>query len=264
MAELLHQPQTVGGIEPPRSARELAKVDARTRIVAALVFAIFVVSLTGYAALLAALMFALGIAVAASLPLARTLKRVAAMDLFIVFMLVMLPFTTPGDPMFSVAGFPASYEGLHRALGIGLKANTVLLFLLATVGTLESVQVGHALYRLGCPAPLVHILMFTVRYVDVLHQEFARLVTAMKARGFQPGNNRHTYKTYGYLIGMLLVRAMERSERILAAMKCRGFNGTIHVLDNGKLRAIDAWFGVALVFVLVALASLEWSYVLAH
>jgi cobalt/nickel transport system permease protein len=254
MTELLRQ--TLAHNMVAGSGR-VQEIDARSRVIGALLFACAVVAVESYVALIVALAFALGVAVIARLPLAATLKRVLAMDLFVVMMLLMLPFTTPGEPAFTLHGYAASWDGLHRAIGIGLKANAVLLFLLATVGTLESVQLGHALHRLGCPAPLVHMLMFTVRYVDVLHIEFLRLTTAMKARGFRAGNNRHTYRTYGYLVGMLIVRAMERSERILAAMKCRGFSGKIHLLSERRFGMKDGCFAAVLAIVIAALFGLE-------
>ena len=42
----------------------------------------------------------------------------------------------------------------------------------------------------------------------------------------------HTYRTYAYLLGMLFVRASERSARVHQAMKCRGFDGRFHSLDR--------------------------------
>ena len=44
--------------------------------------------------------------------------------------------------------------------------------------------------------------------------------------------NGHSYRTFGYLVGMLLVRSFDRSERVLAAMKCRGFRGQYWLLDH--------------------------------
>ena len=67
----------------------------------------------------------------------------------------------------------------------------------------------------------------------------------MKVRCFQPGLNRHTYRTVGYLVGMLLVRSFDRSERILSAMLCRGFAGRYYVLDHLCLGRADAAFSTA-------------------
>lgn len=217
----------------------LRRVDARMRIIAAAAFAVAVVSLTAVPSLLAALAGGLGLAAWARLPAAETARRVVAVDGFIVLTLVMLPFTTPGEPLFSLWGFPASREGLHHAILIALKANAVILALLALVGTVPETVLGHALARLKVPEKLVQLFLMTVRYIDVLHQEAMRLRTAMKARGFRPRTNLHTLRSLGWLVGMLLVRSLERSERVLAAMKCRGFTGRFPLLDDLRTTPAD-------------------------
>ncbi|WP_245431367.1 energy-coupling factor transporter transmembrane protein EcfT, partial [Rhodoplanes roseus] len=72
----------------------------------------------------------------------------AMMDSFIIFLIAMLPFTVPGDAMFTVFGFPASWQGLRQAAEIALTANAVILALMALVGSTEPVTLGHALRRL--------------------------------------------------------------------------------------------------------------------
>ena len=57
----------------------------------------------------------------------------------------------------------------------------------------------------------MRLFVMTVRYVSVIRMEAARLRTAMKARAFKPSTNRHTYTSYGNLIGMLLVRSLDRA-----------------------------------------------------
>jgi len=181
------------------------------------------------------------------------------MDGFILFMLALLPFTVPGEPLFSVFGFGFTLEGLLRAVEIALKANAVILMLMVLVGTLEPVTLGHALHRLKTPETLVHLLMFTVRYISVLHQEYLRLRGAMKVRSFQLRNSLHTYRSIGYLVGMMLVRSVDRSERILAAMKCRGFTGSIPLLDTMRFSVRDGVFAVFAALLAVTLVILEWK-----
>lgn len=178
----------------------------------------------------------------ARLPVGLTLKRMAMMDSFIIVMLVMLPFSVAGTPLLTVWGWPVSKEGLQQAARIALQANSAVLALMALVSTQEPSTLGHALWRLGVPARLVHLLLFTVRYLDVIHQEYSRLRVAMKMRAFRPRNTVHTYRSFGYLIGMLLVRALERSERILKAMKCRGFTGQLPLLDELRFTVRDGVF----------------------
>lgn len=239
----------------PAGPGPLTALDPRGRVVGALVFAIAVVSLDSLAALSLGLALGLAFAVAARLPLAATARRVAVVDGFIIVLLLTLPFTTPGTPLLTVMGLSASEEGAVHALRIALKANAVMFTLLALVGTLDEARLGHALARLRVPAKLVHLLLMTVRYIDVLAGEYGRLRIAMKARGFRPGLNVHTLRTFGYLVGMLLVRALERAERVLDAMKCRGFDGRFHLLDDLSAGRRDGVFAGLLA---VALGGLLW------
>jgi cobalt/nickel transport system permease protein len=70
--------------------------------------------------------------------------------------------------------------------------------------------------------------------------------------------NIHTYRTLGYLVAMLLARSLDRSERIAAAMKCRGFSGKFYVVDHFSAKQIDAVFGVASFGILLCLTVIEW------
>jgi cobalt/nickel transport system permease protein len=183
----------------------------------------------------------------------------AMMDGFIIFMLALLPFTVPGDPMFALWGLPASWQGLWQAVEIALTANAVILALMVLVGTIEPVRLGHALHCLRCPETLVMLLMFTIRYIEVLREEYLRLRAAMKVRGFRPGTNWHTYRSFGYLVGMMLVRAIERSERILRAMKCRGFSGRFLLMQDFAMTRRDYGFLVLLCVICAALILLDLS-----
>jgi cobalt/nickel transport system permease protein len=249
-------------LEPSKPAMETNQagpgwvrgLDPRLRVVAATLFALVVVSLSGITTLLVGLGLAILLMLSARLPAGQTLRRVASMDGFMLVILLLLPFTVPGTSIFEWGTFSASAEGLHTAVVIVLKANAIVLALLALVGSLDAVTLGHALARLRMPAALVQLLFFTVRYIAVIGDEYARLRIAMRARGFRPGNNRHTYRSIGYLVGMLLIRSLDRSERILAAMRCRGFQGHFHLLDRFAYGRNDALF--------TGLATLAFAFLL--
>jgi cobalt/nickel transport system permease protein len=63
----------------------------------------------------------------------------------------------------------------------------------------------------------------------------------------------------GYLVGMLLVRSLDRSERIVRAMKCRGFRGRFYLLDHFHFSAGDVRFAAAWLLTLAVLSVLEWT-----
>lgn len=221
----------------------IARLDPRTRVLAAVLFALAAVAAHGLAAQALALVVAIALALLARLPLARTLRRLATLEGFMLMAVATLPFTVSGVPVAELGGWPLSAEGLRKALSIVLVANGVMLAVQALLDGLETVELGHALARLGAPERLVVLMLFTVRYIDVLGREYARLRLAMRARGFRPRTGWHTWRAYGWLVGMLLVMSVERSERIHAAMRLRGFTGRFHVLDHGRAGALDWGFG---------------------
>lgn len=187
------------------------RLDPRLRIIAALAFAVVVVLGQDFSMLIASLILAAILAGLARLPFLKTLKCMISMDMFVIAMLFMLPFTLSGETVFQIGPLAASREGLLRASEIGFKANAVILTLLTLLGPLEVATLGHALYHLRVPEKLIHLFLFTVRYIEVLDREYQRLRLAMKARAFVPRSNWHTWRSFGYLLGMLLVRSLERS-----------------------------------------------------
>jgi len=88
-----------------------------------------------------------------------------------------------------------------------------------------------AMGRLGAPAVLVATLHFMYRYLYVLADELGRMAQARRARSFRR-TGRLDWGLLTGLIGVLLLRALERGERVHAAMVARGWDGTIRGLDG--------------------------------
>lgn len=233
----------------------VAALDPRSRILAAVAFALVTVALQSLVLLTICVGLSVLAMVAARLPLSRTLKQVAIMDGFVLLLLLTVPFSVPGEPAFHLFGWAASKRGLAEAAAIALKTNAIVLMLLSLVGSMEPTGLGHALGRLRVPRNLVHLLLFTVRYIAVVEAEYRRQRLAMRLRAFRPRTDLHTLRSLGQLLGMLLVRALERSERILVAMQCRGFTGRLVLLDESRFARRDAVFGAAACLLLALLLT---------
>jgi cobalt/nickel transport system permease protein len=236
------------------------RIDPRARILTAAAFSAVVAVVNGFAALGLALSAALVAAGLTQLHPLLILRRLLPVNLLVLLLVALLPWTAarPDSTALLVLG-PLAYtwEGLLLAVAIAIKANAIVLAIVVLLGTLDVVTLGHALSHLRVPDKLTHLLLFAVRYLDVLRREYGRLRAAMKIRGFRPRMSRHTYRSFGYLVGMLLVRSLDRSERIVAAMKCRGFRGRFYLFDHFAFSAGDAWFAAVSVLLLAALALVE-------
>jgi cobalt/nickel transport system permease protein len=235
------------------------RLDPRVKIVVVCCFSIVVAVANKFFVLLLALGLSFCVVLLAGVPVRQLLRRLVPVNLFVLFLWFFLPFTIEGEPLFSVGPLVGTHQGLLYAALISLKANAIMVVLIALVGSTSILTLGHALHELWVPKKIVHLFFFTYRYVHVIHREYLRLLSAMKVRGFQPGTNMHTYKTYAYLVGMLLVRSADRAERVQKAMLCRGFRGRLYSLSEFSLRTNDVISLVVMLACILALGLLEWT-----
>ena len=223
-----------------------------------MLFSVLIATSTRFHVLWTGLAVSVALVVLARLPVTPLLKRLLTVNGFMLFLWAFLPFSYAGSEAFRIGRLAASYEGLQYCAEITLKANAIVLCCIALIATSDLVHIGHALVHLHVPVKLSQILLFSIRYFSVLHREYTRLRNAMKLRGFRPGTNLHSYRAFGNLVGMLLVRSFDRTERVLAAMKCRGFRGQFRVLDHFHWHRRDTVFMLAGLPILAVLGVIQW------
>ncbi|EPR37350.1 cobalt ABC transporter, inner membrane subunit CbiQ [Desulfovibrio sp. X2] len=235
----------------------LHRCDPRGKLVCAAAFSLTVALAPALTAPALALALALCLVCAARPPLGALLRRLAAVNAFIVFLWLLVPFTAPGTPVWRLGPLVASAEGLHLAVLITLKANAIVLALLALVLTSDAASLGQAMYRLGVPEKLAFLFLFTYRFIQVSGEEYGRLRVAARLRGFQAKTGLHTYRTLASLLAVLLLRSFERAERVHKAMLLRGFDGRFVSLREFSMRRADAVLLVLMLSCSAGLACLE-------
>lgn len=237
----------------------LHRIDPRLRITAAAFFSCTVAVFDAFPALIAACGSALVLLFLAGLPLREIRRRLAVVLGFLVLIWLLLPITYEGEIARAFGPVRLYWPGIGLAARITLKSTAIVAVFTALAATIPVNALGQALARLRLPAKLVYLLLMCYRYIFVIEQEYHRLRTAMKIRGFKPRTSLHTYRSYAYLVGMLFVRAAARADRVHQAMCCRGFNGRFYSLAAFPPHPVNRWFAVAATSVMVALLWLEWS-----
>ena len=233
----------------------LQELDPRVRICCAVSFAFLIAMVTTPPAASLALLVGIVAYAASSLPCRVLLKRLLPLNLMLgmLVLLLILPCVRFSDGNLTLT----DAHPLERSLLLLLKSNAILLVITVFFSTIPPTVLGHSLECMRFPVKLTRLLLFTVRYLDVMHFEYRRLRDAMKVRGFVSKANYHTIHSLANLVGMLLVRAFDRAERIEAAMACRGFTGKFHVTHPLQLQSYDRRFGVLFAMLLIVLFSLE-------
>ena len=145
------------------------------------------------------------------------------------FSLAALPliFTVPGPALTSVLGHPLSQPGCERFLTILVRAWLAAQAGLFSLSLLGRPRTLLALSQLGLPPLLLSIVTLMMRYLDVLHEELERMNRARLARsaGEHPPSWWWRAAKVGQTAGCLLVRALDRGDRVYLAMKSRGYDG---------------------------------------
>lgn len=78
---------------------------------------------------------------------------------------------------------------------------------------------------LGLPRRFVELLAFMYRYCFVVFDEYARMRTAQRSRTVARPGLIGAWTSASMLLGMLLIRTLNRAERIHGAMCSRGWTG---------------------------------------
>ena len=231
------------------------RLDPRARLAACAALALALAASHSFPVMGAGLALGALLLAAARIPLARIRGRLLAVNGFVALLFLTAPFNSGGGDLFRVLGLGYGLDGLRLCLAVAVKANAITLLAIALVTTIDIVALGHALARLKAPLRLVCLLLLTVRYLDVVHGESQRLAQAMKARGFRARMDLRTCEVYADFVGSLLVRSLDRSERVMAAMRCRCFKGEFHLIDQLEFRRRDLYFSSAMSLLLALLVA---------
>lgn len=234
----------------------LRRRDPRLRLLLTVALAATLAPLQQMTSAALGLALGIGLLILARPPLRPLIRRLAAVNVFILFLWLVTPLTTPGTPLWQWHFLRVSAEGVHLSLLVTLKSNALVCAFLALAGTMPPSELGYALERLRCPGKLVFLFLFTGRYIHLLAGEWEALMTAARLRGFRACSSMHTYRTLASLLGLLLVRAHERAQRTREAMLLRGFAGRFRSVACFSVGRADILLALGL---LLCLAGLLWT-----
>lgn len=119
-------------------------------------------------------------------------------------------------------------------IGLWLRCGIAFLAGLWLIHVLPFSDLLATLLKWRCPALFVAMLAFMYRYIFILWDELARLRHARDCRDFGGASLWVRWQGKAEMIGLLLLRAMERAERIHHAMLARGWNGSIRFLGDER------------------------------
>lgn len=224
----------------------LHKLDPRAKAVAVFIFIFVTATINKPPVLLTAISFWAVMLFIGCIPLAYVIKRITWIFPFAGFLILLFPFITPGETIWTgklgVLEITATAQGLDRAVMLMLRVLASVLGLITLMATTRFHILLKALGDLKVPGVILQMVEFTLRYLFVTVDELKRMRRARKSRGFTLGKNiwhKHTLKTLSQMVGVMLLRAYERGDRVYIAMISRGFTGKANVISDYSISVRD-------------------------
>lgn len=229
----------------------LHRLDPRAKLITTLAFIITVASFHREAtvAMIPFFLYPFVLISAGGMPAGYFLKKVLLVLPFALFVGIFNPFLDR-EIILRIGIFGISH-GWASFISILMRFFLTVLSALLLIALTGFPVVCQALARLGVPKPFVVQLMFFFRYIFVLSDEAQRMERARSLRSFNVQAMR--YRIFTSLISHLLLRTLDRAERIFCAMRCRGFDGrmrTVNALKSGwkDILFVAIWCIVFIVF----------------
>jgi cobalt/nickel transport system permease protein len=252
-----------GALEHSFYAEELAKkngllqkLDPRVKIVA--ILPLIVISALARRLWVIAVLFAIAVAISllSKVPLLTLAQRVwFGVLTFTGLISVPALFLTPGQAIYRLPlfGWAVTAPGLRAAMYLIMRAETAATFSMLLVLCTPWSNMLKALRVLRLPVVLVVILGMTYRYIFLLLRTAQDMFKSRKSRlvGRLAGREQRRAATAG--AGVLLSKTLQLSGDVYLAMRSRGFQGEVYVLDEFQTAWFD-WVMLAL-FATVALLA---------
>ena len=200
----------------------LHRWDPRYKIIALMIL-IFVFSFVKDLRLLPAMLAASGVLFFMSgLSLSFLLDRIRLPGIFLLVMVLILPFVSGSTVLFHVGALAVKKEGCLAVLLISVRFLCILTLAVTLFSTMPFVTALKAMQSLGLPALLAEMTLLSYRYIFEIGGSLRTMEMAVRTRGFQRRRLRD-YRTFAFLAGSILVRSYEQSDRVYNAMSLRGY-----------------------------------------
>lgn len=188
----------------------------------ALIFAFSGVQHLGLLPVMAAL--AIALYRVSQLPGSFLVKRLRYPGFFLLGIVGILPFVAGDTVIYSIGSLTVRLEGCLAAILIATRFFCIFTVAIVLFGTAPFLTSIKAMRGLGLPSVLADMMLLSYRYLEELGDLFGTMKIAMKLRGFQ-GNKLsvRNLRILASLVGTLLVRSYEQSQRVYQAMRLRGY-----------------------------------------
>jgi cobalt/nickel transport system permease protein len=226
--------------------------EARCRFVGLLSLIIACAMVNDLILLPALIIVAAGSYGAARLPLSFLVTRLRYPGVFVLAVIIVLPFMVGPTALAQVGPVTLYREGVTQAILTAIRFGCILTLSLVLFGTAPFLVTVRTMRALGVPGLLVDMILFFYRYLADTAQRLTTMQRALRLRGLPTHRlSRRLLSALAALTGTLLVQSAERSERVYQAMRLRGYGQATTPPPHTAIQPAD-WLGLISTLLLAA------------
>ena len=234
-----------------RKEHLLSKIDARIKLLVALILLAMILSYKGFFFPIFVILFCFLLAVMLRVPLRVFFLRLSE-PLFISAVVVLLKTFFSGHlSLFSVSllglKVAAYQEGLREGLMISCRIIGAVSILMIMGFSTPFTEFMASLSWLRVPRGFIEVMVFAYRYIFVLLDESLVIYHSQKTRlGYT--NLKRGLRSFGTLTGSLILKVFEHSQNTAMALVQRGFDGHIPMAEERSLRGSEVFGSIIFIF----------------
>lgn len=236
----------------------LQKLDPRVKIAAVVPLIMMAVLARRLWVVVALLVVAIAIALLSNVPIS-TLTRRVWLGVLTFTGVISLPalFLTPGRAIYTLplVGWTLTAQGLRAATFLIMRAETAATLSVLVVLCTPWSKILKALRVFRLPVVVVVTLGMTYRYIFLLLRTAQDMFTSRKSRMVGRLDGREQRRAATASAGVLMSKTMQLGDDVYLAMRSRGFQGEVYLLDEFRTGWLD-W--VMLVFFITVAGLAFW------
>ncbi|MBE9221884.1 cobalt ECF transporter T component CbiQ [Cyanobacterium stanieri LEGE 03274] len=190
--------------------------------------------------------------VISKLPITFLISRLRYPGLFIIGLIIFLPFVIGENIIFNWSFISVKIEGILMVIVIIIRFLSILTISLILFATAPFISTLKTLQSLGLSPIINDMMLLTYRYLEQMGDRLLTMEKALQLKGFKLHKlSRRNLKIIANLIASLLIRSYEESKLVYQAMILRGYGIRIKQ-DNYNYPSIKsvhwlACYGVVLI-----------------
>ena len=194
----------------------------------------------------------------ANISILKTLYRLKILLLFIALFGIFNPLFDK-TPLVVMSNIIIT-GGMVSMLTLLIKGILSLLASYLLIATTSIEGICYALKRLCMPKILVTQILLLYRYIPLFLLEVKHTLEAYALKTTQERGIR--FKTWGSLVGLILLRSMDRANDVYQSMCIRGYRGEFYVFGAKKMRWHDVVYLLIWAIVLLTLRLVSISEII--